>query len=58
LLRCIRLTGEMLQPLMLMPEERKVADKAIQQFIQIITEPMKLKHQTQDEGIARNESKE
>jgi len=30
LLRCMRLTGEMLQLLMLTPEERKVADKVIQ----------------------------
>ena len=28
LLRCMKLTSEMLQPLMLTPEERKVADKA------------------------------
>ena len=46
LLRCMKLMGEMLQPLMFTPEERKVADKAIKQFIQIITESMKLKHQT------------
>jgi len=59
LLRCMKLMSEMLQPLMLTPEERKVADKAIKQFIQVTTESMKLKHQTQDgEGITRNESKE
>ena len=46
LLRCMKLMGEMLQPLTFTPEERKVADKAIKQFIQIITESMKLKHQT------------
>ena len=44
LLRCMRLMGEMLQPLMLTPEERKVADKAIQQFIQLLTESTNLKH--------------
>ena len=59
LLRSMKLMGEMLQPLIFTPEERKVADKAAQQFIQIITESTKLKHQTQDgEGIARNENKE
>ena len=48
-----------LQPLTFTPEEMKVVDKAIKQFIQIITESMKLKRQTQDgEGIARNESKD
>jgi len=46
LLRCMKLMGEMLQSLMFTPEEKKVADKAIKQFIQIITESMKLKHQT------------
>ena len=45
LLRCMKLMGEMLQSLMFTPEERKVADKAIKQFMQIITESMKLKHQ-------------
>ena len=44
LLRCMKLMGEMLQPLMLTPEERKVADKAIQQFIQLLTESTNLKH--------------
>ena len=44
LLRCMKLTSEMLQPLMLTPEERKVADKAIQQFIQLLTESTNLKH--------------
>ena len=38
----MKLMGEMLQPLMFTPEERKVADEAIQQFVQILTEAMNL----------------
>ena len=46
LLKCMKLMEGLLQPLMFTPEERKVADKAIKQFIQIITDSMKLKRET------------
>ena len=43
LLKCMKLTGEMSQPLMLRPEERKILDKVIKQFIQLLTESVNLK---------------
>ena len=45
LLKCMKLMEGLLQPLMFTPEERKVADKAIQQFVRILTEAMNLKRQ-------------
>ena len=45
LLKCMKLMEGLLQPLMFTPEERKVTDKAVQQFIQILTEAMNLKRQ-------------
>ena len=45
LLKCMKLMEGLLQPLMFTQEERKVADKAIQQFVQILTEAMNLKRQ-------------